>query len=37
MAGAKSNPQIVLCPQGLVVLLRLALERGPWGGIRWAR
>ena len=29
MAGAKSNPQIVLCPQDLVVLLRLALERGP--------
>ena len=29
MAGAKSNPQIVLCSQELVMLLRLALERGP--------
>ncbi len=29
MAGAKSNPQVVLRPQDLVVLLRLALERGP--------
>jgi len=29
MAGSKSNPQIVLRPQDLVVLLRLALERGP--------
>jgi hypothetical protein len=27
MAGAKSNPQIVLRPQDLLVLLRLALER----------
>ena len=29
MAGSTSNPQIVLRPQDLVVLLRLALERGP--------
>ena len=29
MAGSKSNPQIVLRPQDLVVLLRLALTRGP--------
>lgn len=29
MARSKSNPQIVLRPQDLVVLLRLALERGP--------
>lgn len=29
MAGSKSNPQVVLRPQDLVVLLRLALERGP--------
>ncbi len=29
MAGSKSNPQIVLRPQDLVVLLRLAVERGP--------
>lgn len=29
MPRAKSNPQIVLRPQDLVVLLRLALERGP--------
>ena len=29
MARLKSNPQIVLRPQDLVVLLRLALERGP--------
>lgn len=29
MARQKSNPQIVLRPQDLVVLLRLALERGP--------
>jgi hypothetical protein len=29
MAGSKSNPQIVLRPQDLVVLLRLSLERGP--------
>lgn len=29
MARAKSNPQVVLRPQDLVVLLRLALERGP--------
>jgi len=29
VAGSKSNPQIVLRPQDLVVLLRLALERGP--------
>lgn len=28
MARAKSNPQLVLRPQDLVVLLRLALERG---------
>lgn len=29
MAGSKSNPQVVLRPQDLVVLLRLALTRGP--------
>ena len=29
MARAKSNPQLVLRPQDLVVLLRLAIERGP--------
>jgi hypothetical protein len=29
MANAKSNPQIVLRPQDLVVLLRLSLESGP--------
>ena len=29
MARAKSNPQLVLRPQDLVVLLRLMLERGP--------
>lgn len=29
MANAKSNPQIVLRPQDLVVLLRLSLEPGP--------
>lgn len=29
MARAKSNPQVVLRPQDLVVLLRLALEQGP--------
>lgn len=29
MANAKSNPQIVLRPQDLVVLLRLSLEKGP--------
>ncbi len=29
MAGAPSNPQVVLRPQDLVVLLRLALESGP--------
>lgn len=29
MAGSKSNPQVVLRPQDLVVLLRLALEHGP--------
>ena len=29
MARAKSNPQVVLRPQDLVVVLRLALERGP--------
>lgn len=29
MPRAKSNPQTVLRPQDLVVLLRLALERGP--------
>lgn len=29
MARSKSNPQVVLRPQDLVVLLRLALERGP--------
>lgn len=29
MARAKSNPQVVLRPQDLVVLLRLALEHGP--------
>ena len=29
MARSKSNPQRVLRPQDLVVLLRLALERGP--------
>ncbi|MEP7042529.1 MAG: MarR family transcriptional regulator [Dokdonella sp.] len=29
MARSKSNPQIVLRPQDLVVLLRLALEHGP--------
>lgn len=29
MARSKSNPQIVLRPQDLVVVLRLALERGP--------
>lgn len=29
MARSKSNPQLVLRPQDLVVLLRLALERGP--------
>jgi hypothetical protein len=29
VARSKSNPQIVLRPQDLVVLLRLALERGP--------
>ncbi len=29
MAHAKSNPQVVLRPQDLVVLLRLALERTP--------
>ena len=28
MARSKSNPQVVLRPQDLVVLLRLALERG---------
>ena len=28
MAGSKSNPQVVLRPQDLVVLLRLALVRG---------
>jgi len=29
MANAKSNPQVVLRPQDLVVLLRLSLESGP--------
>ncbi len=29
MARSKSNPQVVLRPQDLVVLLRLALEQGP--------
>lgn len=29
MARSKSNPQVVLRPQDLVVVLRLALERGP--------
>ena len=29
MARSKSNPQVTLRPQDLVVLLRLALERGP--------
>lgn len=29
MARAKSNPQVILRPQDLVVLLRLALEHGP--------
>jgi hypothetical protein len=29
VAGSRSNPQVVLRPQDLVVLLRLALERGP--------
>lgn len=29
MVRSKSNPQIVLRPQDLVVVLRLALERGP--------
>lgn len=29
MARAKSNPQVILRPQDLVVLLRLALENGP--------
>ena len=29
MAKAKSNPQIMLRPQDLVVLLRLSLEPGP--------
>lgn len=29
MSRQKSNPQVVLRPQDLVVLLRLALERGP--------
>ena len=29
MARSKSNPQVVLRPQDLVILLRLALERGP--------
>jgi hypothetical protein len=29
MTSAKSNPQIVLRPQDLVVLLRLSLESGP--------
>ncbi len=29
MANAKSNPQVVLRPQDLVVLLRLSLEHGP--------
>ena len=29
MARSKSNPQVVLRPQDLVVLLRLALENGP--------
>lgn len=29
MARSKGNPQIVLRPQDLLVLLRLALERGP--------
>lgn len=29
MARSKSNPQLVLRPQDLLVLLRLALERGP--------
>ena len=28
MARSKSNPQVVLRPQDLVVVLRLALERG---------
>lgn len=29
MARAKSNPQVILRPQDLVVLLRLSLENGP--------
>jgi len=29
MAHSKSNPQIVLRPQDLLILLRLALEKGP--------
>lgn len=29
MAAPKSNPQIVLRPQDLVILLRLSLEKGP--------
>lgn len=29
MARVKSNPQVILRPQDLVVLLRLSLEKGP--------
>jgi hypothetical protein len=29
MARTKSNPQVILRPQDLVVLLRLSLEKGP--------
>ena len=29
MARSKSNPQVVLRPQDLLILLRLALELGP--------
>ena len=29
MPKAKSNPQVVLRPQDLVVLLRLSMEKGP--------
>lgn len=29
MVRAKSNPQVILRPQDLVVLLRLSLEKGP--------
>lgn len=29
MPNAKANPQVILRPQDLVVLLRLSLESGP--------